>query len=402
MKTKSGKPKSRILLWILALIVAVIAVFLLIPSNYYVHRALIHQLPQIDHYKIFENRNVDASDPQPWNLAANFNQKEIPHQYQSYFEEMQTVAFLVIQDGNIVFEKYWDEYDAKSYVNSFSMAKTVLGMLVGSAISDGFIKSVDQPVSDFLPEWTSFDGEPITIKHLLNMSAGIKWDEAHSSLFSMTTDAYYGKDLWRLALTMVPEEKPGVRFNYQSGVSQLIAFLLQKAVDKSVSEYAAEKLWTPLGAEHPALWSLDRQNGMEKAFCCFNATARDFARLGQLILNHGNWHGKQLLDSAYVKEMLTPATWLSYTPKPTPDGQTYQPRPCTFYGYQIWMVRHEEMLIPYLRGILGQYVIVIPELNAVVVRLGHKREKAYNIDQNYTIDLDTWLDAGLDILRKEK
>jgi CubicO group peptidase (beta-lactamase class C family) len=126
------------------------------------------------------------------------------------------------------------------------------------------------------------------------MSAGVEWDESYSSLFSKTTQAYYGKDLWKLALTEKLIEKPGVRFNYQSGVSQILAFVLQKATDKNISDYASEKLWTPMEAEEDALWSLDRKDGHEKAYCCFNTNARDFARFGQLILNKGVWDGDQV------------------------------------------------------------------------------------------------------------
>lgn len=402
MKSQNRFTPGKVIAGLLFAVLLTIVIYLLIPSNYFIHKALIHLLPKIDHYTIFENRSVKANNPAPWEMTPDFNQQDIPPVYQSYFEELKTVAFVVVKDNRIIFEKYWDGYDADSYVNSFSMAKSVLGLLVGCAITDGFIKSVDQPVSDFLPEWTAFEGDTLKIKHLLTMSAGVKWDEAHSSLFSMTTEAYYGNDLWGLTQTEVLEEKPGVRFNYQSGVSQIIAFLLQKATGKNVSEYASEKIWTPIGAEKDALWSLDKKDGMEKAFCCFNANARDFARLGQLVLNKGNWKGVQVVDSNYVKEMVSPATWLSFTPKPTPDGQSYQQRPCTFYGYQIWLAKHDEMTVPYFRGILGQYIFVIPEMNAVIVRLGHKREKTYNIDQNYTVDLDTWINAGVEILKRTK
>jgi CubicO group peptidase (beta-lactamase class C family) len=278
------------------------------------------------------------------------------------------------------------------------MAKCILSLLVGAAIDDGYIKSVDQPVQDFLPEWGNYKNDTLTIKHLLTMSAGVDWDESYSSLFSKTTKAYYGNDLWSLALTEKPIEKPGVKFNYQSGVSLMLAFLLQKATGKKVSDYAAERLWTPIGAEKDALWSLDKDGGMEKAYCCFNSNARDFARLGQLVLNKGNWKGKQLIDSNYVKSAVTPATWLQYTPKPTEDGQTYEPRSCNFYGYQFWIARYHNMTIPYFRGILGQYIFVLPEKDAVIVRLGHDRSKTYNIDQNHTVDVETWINAGIEIL----
>ena len=157
-----------------------------------------------------------------------------------------------VNNNRIISEQYWDDYGPQSLSNSFSMSKSIVSLLVGCAISDGFIESVDQPVSDFLPAWTSFDGKTLTIKDLLTMSAGVKWDESHSSLFSKATEAYYGKELWKLTQTEVLEARPGEHFNYQSGVTQILAFLLQKATGKSVSEYASEKIWTPINAEEVA------------------------------------------------------------------------------------------------------------------------------------------------------
>jgi len=391
--------KKKLFLYIPLLLVIAVAVFLLLPSNYYVSRALIHLMPKIDQYTIFDNRNVAAGDPQPWDFAKDYTNKVIPHEFESDFSKYQTVAFVVVQHNKIIFEQYWKNYTPISLSNSFSMSKSIISLLVGCAIKDGSIKSVDQPVSDFLPEWTSFDGKTLTIKDLLTMSAGVEWDESHNSLFSKTTEAYYGKDLWKLTLTEKMVEKPGVRFNYQSGVSQILAFLLQKATGKSVSQYASEKIWTPIQAEEDAVWSLDHKKGMEKAYCCFNSNARDFARLGQLILNKGRWNGKQVVDSNYIKEATTPATWLQYTPKSTHNESiSVKPVPCTFYGYQFWIANYQGLKVPYFRGILGQYILVIPELDAVIVRLGKKRDKEYNLQQDYTKDLDIWLKAGIEVI----
>jgi CubicO group peptidase (beta-lactamase class C family) len=393
---KSGR---KLWIYVLLTVLAALVLYLAVPSNHYIVKALINQLAKIDQYEIFENRVIKAGNPQPWQFAPGYDQLTFPEKYSQTSQELKTVAFLVIQHDSIIFEQYYDGYDEKSHSNSFSMAKCVLSLLVGAAIDDGYIQSVEQPVSNFLPEWVAYGKDTLTIKHLLTMSAGVDWDESYSSLFSKTTKAYYGNDLWELAQTQKIIEKPGVRFNYQSGVSLLIAYLLQKATGKTVSEYASEKLWTPMGAEHDALWSLDKKDGMEKAYCCFNSNARDFARLGQLVLNQGNWNGKQLIDSAYINAAIAPATWLTYTPKPTEDGQTYEPRPCSFYGYQFWIARYQNMTIPFFRGILGQYIFVLPEYDAVVVRLGKDRSKTYNIDQNHTIDVETWINAGVEILK---
>ena len=232
------------------------------------------------------------------------------------------------------------------------------------------------------------------------MSAGVEWDESYSSLFSKTTQAYYGNDLWKLTLTEKLIEKPGVRFNYQSGVTQILAFIVQKATGKNIADYASEKLWTPIQAEEDAQWSLDHKSGMEKAYCCLNSNARDFARLGQLILNKGMWNGQQVVDSNYIKEATTPATWLKYTP--SVKGETKASSvPCTFYGYQFWIANYRGVKISYMRGMLGQYIIAIPALDAVIVRLGKEKEKEINVEQNYNKDLEIWLNAGMEIINRQ-
>ena len=358
-------------------------------------------MPKIDQYPVFENRVVKAGDPVPLPYAPGVNERAVAPRFEEDFARYGTVAFVVLKNGRVWAEQYWEGYSDTSHSNSFSMAKSIVSLLVGCAIQDGYIRSVDQPVGDFLPEWGAFEGDTLTVRDLLTMSAGVEWDESSSSLFSTTTEAYYGKDLWGLAQREVLIEKPGVYFNYQSGATQILAFVLKKATGKDIADYASEKIWTPIQAEEDALWSLDHEGGMEKAYCCFNSNARDFARLGQLVLQHGYWYPQgghvtatrvRVVDSAYIAEATTPATYLKARLE---DGREV---PCTMYGYQFWMLDYKGLDVTYFRGILGQYIFVIPALDAVVVRLGHERADAYNIDQDYPLDIDIWLEAALDLL----
>ena len=393
---------KKTILYGLLMILTGVLLFLLMPSNYYMRRAIMHLKPKIDQYSIFENRVVKADNPHPWLFAEDYETRQIAPAFEPDFKKYGTVAFVVIQHNKIVLEQYWSNYTPLSLSNSFSMSKSIISLLIGCAITDGYIKSVEQPVSDFLPQWTSYEGRVLKIKDLLTMSAGVEWDESYTSLMSKTTQAYYGKDLWKLALTEKQIEKPGVRFNYQSGVSQLLAFVLQKATDKTISDYASEKIWTPIQAEENALWSLDHKNGNEKAYCCFNTNARDFARLGQLILNKGKWDGTQVVDSNYIKEATTPATWLKFTRKLRPDETTArEPIPCTFYGYQFWLVNYQGLKIINMRGMLGQYIMAIPQLDAVIVRLGKKRDAEYNVEQEYPKDIEIWVNAALEVLNRQ-
>ena len=194
------------------------------------------------------------------------------------------------------------------------------------------------------------------------MTTGLNWDESYFNPLSITTEAYYGDDLYHTALRQRPVREPGTVFAYHSGASQLLGMVVSRATKRTLAEYASVKLWIPMGAETEALWSEDHEDGLEKAYCCFNATARDFARLGQLVLQDGIWNGTQLLNKEYIQAMITPHQ--------IPNDKGVK---TDFYGYQWWIEQTDQGPVPYARGILGQYIIVIPQKNSVIVRLAHKK-----------------------------
>ena len=378
--------------WIIitiAIILCATGIWFALPSNYYVRQALIHFLPKIDQFPIFENRIIKAEDPQAWTHSDYYNQVSIPEKYVDYFEKHGTVAYLIIQNGELLFEQYWDDYSYMSRSNSFSMAKSIVSLAIGSAIDDGYIFDTNQPVSDFFPKYKGYFGKTLTIRHLLTMSGGFDFKESYSSLFSPTTELYYGNDLDKITFGMKEIETPGVNFIYQSGVTQLLAAIVEKATGENISSYVSRKLWTPIQAEENALWSLDHKDGKEKAYCCFNSNARDFARFGQLILNRGQWNGEQVVSEQYINEATTADSSLIYKDYKITNRH---------YGYQFWVLEKNGMKIPYMRGMLGQYVFSIPEKNAVVVRLGHKRDLSYTEEQHYPADIDVWLDAALEMI----
>jgi CubicO group peptidase (beta-lactamase class C family) len=366
-------------------------IWLSLPSSYYMRRVLVHLTPKIDQYPIFENRIVEAGNPQLWMLSEYYNKLAIPDQYIRNFEKYGTVAYVIIQNGELLFEQYWEGYSSRSYSNSFSMAKSIISFAIGCAIDDGVIHHVDQPVSDFFPQFKGYNGKPVTIRHLLTMSAGVDFQEAYTSISSPTTQLYYGNNLEKIVFGMKQIEESGVNFIYQSGVTQLLAFILEKATGENISSYVSRKIWTPIQAEEDALWSLDHKDGFEKAYCCFNSNARDFARLGQLVLNGGKWDGKQVVPQSYLTDAITADQHLIF--KKYEEVNRH-------YGYQFWLLEKNGMNIPYLRGIKGQYVFIIPDKNAVVVRLGHKRSDNETEEWHYPEDIDTWLDAALDMLNE--
>lgn len=343
-------------------VVVLLAIFLSLPQNRYIVKALIYQKVNIDDYKIFANRTVKKGDAQPWKISSDYNSFKLNKEELDYFNEFGTVAFLVVKDTALLFEAYWDGYGTKSYSNSFSMAKSIISLLVGCAVEDGYIHSLDDPISKYLPELKA--GDSVTIRNLLTMSSGLSWDESYSSLFSQTTKGYYGSNLPKLVLSQISLEKPGKYFEYRSGDTQLLSLIVERATGKTLSDYVSERIWSKIGAEHNALWCLDRKNGVEKAFCCFNSNARDFARFGQLVLNNGSWNGKQIVPLDYLHQVVQPATYLK-------DSETG--KPCNFYGYQWWILDLDGYHVIYARGLNGQYIFAIPQLNSVIVRLGHKR-----------------------------
>lgn len=339
--------------------------------------------PSLQEFTLFSTRTIKAGKPQPWPDSKDYNKRKIAPDFLSKMMPLEPVAFLVVKNDSVCYEEYWDIGSSNSLTNSFSMAKSILAVLVGVAIKEGKIKSIDQPVSNYLPEFKNDKRSAITVKHLLTMSSGINFDEDYVNPLAYPAEAYYGDDLESLTMKYEARSEPGKIFRYLSGDSQLLAFVLKAATGKTVSDYATEKLWQPIGAENDALWALDHDNGWEKSFCCFHSNARDFARIGKLYMNYGNWKGNQLLDSSFVYA----ATHSTGTLEE--DGTL-----CNKYGYQWWLLDYKGMHISYMRGILGQYVICIPDKNMIVVRLGKKRPKEKTPD-GHPVDVINYIDAAL-------
>ncbi len=380
--------KNRKARLILAVLFGVfLGIYLVLPKH--VLNALQYGNPDLDDYRIFEYREVRAGKPDPWSASDNINKVQFPDSLQKELENYDPVAFLVIQNQEIVYEKYWEGYSANSYSNSFSAAKGIVGLLIGIAIDDGLIDSLDQSVGDFLPEFTTCERKNITLRNLLTMSAGTNWEETYTDINCVTTQAYYGNDLQTLVSQLEGIETPGKKFNYQSINTQLLAMVLNRVTGKTLSAYASEKIWRKIGATHDALWSLDKKDGIEKAFCCFNSNARDFARLGQLVLNKGKWNGVQIVSESFIEKATQPASYLI-------DDRD---QPVDFYGLHWWIIPYDNQEIPYMRGILGQYIFALPDQNAVVVRLGHKRSAIYHGEQ--TDDIYLYLDIANYILNNQ-
>ncbi|GAB4252861.1 MAG: serine hydrolase [Vicingaceae bacterium] len=337
--------------------------------------------PTIDDYTKFKNAEINPSNqPFKWALSKNYN-KKTDQQLLEKISDLQTVAFLIIKNDSIYFEHYWDQYSDTSFTNSFSMAKTFTALLIGAAIDDGLITSVEDPVGKYLEPFK--ENKDLKIKHLLNMSSGINFDEDYKSPFGYMAKAYYGGDIKKLTFKYQPETKPGVEWKYLGGNTLLLSFIVEKVTQKPLSKYFEEKIWKKIGAERKALWSLDNNN-TEKAYCCFYANARDFAKIGKLFIDFGKFENNQILDSAYVSNMMTPAKHLQYHSKPV-----------DFYGWQTWIADYKNLKVVYARGIQGQYILTIPEKNIIIVRLGKMRSP--ELINNHPKDIFYYIDFALKI-----
>ena len=359
-------------LWKVAILIFVVFnLYVLFTGKTYVYTAALYQKPNIDDIDLFPYRTVAAAvDAQPWPKASDYNAAELPKVLLDTLEYFDTTQFLVIQNGEIKAERYWENYgpddEGRAYKNSnsFSAAKSIISILIGTALQQGLIKSLDQPVSDFVDSFKEGTKASITIRQVLQMASGLDFMEAYNKPISDTTEAYYGKNLHGLVDRLGIEEVPGTTWRYKSGDTQVLALVLETATGKSVSQYASEALWSKIGATEDAQWSLDRENGVEKAYCCFYSNARDFARIAELYMYVGRTAaGEQIVSPEYVQQSIVP----NGVPE---DGEK---GPSHWYGYQWWIMQHEGHPIFYARGILGQYVMAIPDLDVIVVRLGHKR-----------------------------
>lgn len=327
-------------------------------------RYVFYNFADINDYKIFHSRPLIANESHFSFQVTNSGRfpKEINDTpFDQYLQENETVAFLIIKNDSIQYEKYFKGYNKESIVPSFSMAKSVMSILIGCAIDEGFIKSVDESITNYIPELINNGFEKVTIKHLLQMTSGIKFNESYANPFGDAASFYYGLNLRKEIAKMKLKTEPGISFDYVSGNTQLLGLVLERSLNgKSITSYLQDKLWTPLEMEFDASWSIDREkNGLEKTFCCLNARAIDFAKIGRLYKNKGNWNGKQIVSQKWVTES---------TKLDTSEGSA------KYYQYQWWLPTPNEDFMA--EGILGQFVYVNPSKDLIIVRLGKKEGKA--------------------------
>jgi CubicO group peptidase (beta-lactamase class C family) len=383
---------------LLVLVLVMVVVAYLLAPNFYLTRAIFWRESDYKDLERFPARTIHNAPP-----TFRFNELPAANPYSSqieaignrstngslvdYLEASGTTAFLVIHDDELVYEKYSNGYNERSLNTSFSMAKSFASALVGIAIDEGHIKSVDEPITNYIPELLEKDKRfrSISIRHLLTMTSGIKYEEGGDLPWSDDADdtkTYYATDLRELALNCQIEGKPGEYFEYNNYNPLLVGLILERATGMPVSHYMEAKLWKPAGMEADASWSLDsKEDGFEKMESGVNARARDFARFGMLFAKEGNLRGKQLISRGWVKE----STRADTNTDPSLD-----------YQYFWWVNTPDGKNHFSARGNYGQYIYVAPEKDLVIVRLGKEEgERGYGYWTSLFEQLATKLDTSV-------
>jgi len=289
-----------------------------------------------------------------------------------YADKMRSVALLVFHRGALRYERYWPGFDAATLTNPNSMHKGVLALVVGAAVADGYIGSVDEPASRWIREWQVDARRDITVRELLQMSSGLEvpvfgtWKSSR---------ILFGSDLQAGVLGLGVEAAHGGGFQYNNASSQVLVMLLERATGKRYAQYLSERIWQPIGASDAALW-MDRVGGQPRGFCCLFATARDWLRIGRLILDRGRVGDARVLPAAWIDAMVTRSlrnpnfgmnVWLG---SPQGTERTYNRYTTRAKASAFHSAPFAASDIIYLDGFGGQRVYIVPSLELVIVRTG--------------------------------
>ena len=373
----------------------VIPVLLLLLSACVPLKSIRYLLPDLGDSAKFENVKIERS-ASPFrfiNYLPSQKYHDLKTRLDTSLRDTKTSVFLVIKNDSIIYQYLSSEKNLTIKQPSFSISKSFVGTLVGIAVDRGQIKSTNDLVIKYLPELAKNDPrfQRLTIQHVLDMRSGFDFKERAFNPFSKIVRSYYGADLAKMVRNLKLKNEPNTAFEYQSINTQVLSMILEKVTGKHLHILLAENLWKPLGAESDALWSLD-DAGHIKSFCCINATALDFAKLGRLYLKGGNWQGRQIISRQWVNRTTHPDTltkmryknqfWacrdfryfkdslstvsalgkegLSYPVEKNPDGRYFYAR--KVYDYKA-------------QGMFHQSIYVNPQNEVIIVRLGDRQKK---------------------------
>ena len=391
---------------IASLIIFSIVLFLLVLLSIqytptYVYRLITMNVADVYDYKNFKNQKIQGakstntfiSQPKEKYIESLFGELVTKTGFNSFEEwaiESQTTALIVIKKDTIIYEKYFNGFSRDSYFHSQSMAKSFISFLVGAAIDDGLIKSIDDPITNYIPELLERDlsFEKITIKDLLEMRSGLEYNTSHipfTNIHSPWHDeavGYYHPNVRKLLLENVKiSSESGKSFQYSNYNTSYLGLILERATELTVSNYLEQKLWSKI-MEYDALFSIDsEESNFEYMPSRLIARAIDYARFGQLMLKEGNWNGNQIISKDWVLESTRENKSISRDIYPKWFGRGEKR---IYYSYQWWgHVNEDGSFHFYANGNLGQNIYIIPKKETVIVHCG-------NSLKYYSGDFDLW------------
>ncbi len=378
----------KIVAWLIGILIGLVALILLIALLVYPHeyvlRVLVWQDSDIgDYLNNFPSRQLDAppntfyfiNSPNENLVEGKFESLLNVDDFESFLEKENTQAFIVIQDDAILYEKYFNDTERDSLLTSFSVAKSFVSALIGIAISEGYIESVNDPITDYLPELAARDPdfENITIRHLLMMSSGLDFQETRWAFLNgddpLTT---YYPDQRKAALEFTQIiDRPGEYFNYNKYHPQMLGMIIERATGKTVTQYMQEKIWYPLGMEFSGSMSLDSESsGFEKMETGVNARAIDYAKFGRLYLEKGKWEGEQVIPIVWIEQSLQ-VDRENHDSAHYPDefGQKIFNSLEGYYKYMWYgFFREGDNFDFTAEGDRGQFIYVSPSKDLIIVR----------------------------------
>lgn len=282
-----------------------------------------------------------------------------------YITINRVAGLLVLKDGKIAYETYQLGNTDQTRWMSMSVVKSITATLIGAAIKDGHIKSIDDPITNYLPELKESAYDGVTVRHLLQMASGVQWNETYTDPKSdrrAMLEVQHAQEpggVLKLMASLPRAAEPGTKWNYSTGETQVAGALVKAAVGKPVSEYLSERIWSKLGMESDATWWLESEEGLEVGGSGLSATLRDYGRFGQFLLNDGVIDGEEILPKGWVKEAGSPKDI---------NGERVN------YGYMLWPIPNADGTVHEgafeARGIFGQHVYVNPKHNVVIAAWG--------------------------------
>jgi CubicO group peptidase (beta-lactamase class C family) len=373
-------------------------------------KAIKYGNPDIDNYKKFPTVQLKKGE-----TSFTFS-KKTNNQLQTYLDSSligsNTNSFIVIKNDTLIYEKYFNNYDSTQLHTSFSVAKSFVSVLLGIAIDQGKVKSTLEPITNYIPELLKNDKRfvDITIQNVLDMRSGVDLQEYSHNPFGKMSKLYFGKNNASLIFSLGIKEEPNKSLDYTSINTQILTMIIERSTGVKINEFMQTEIWRPLEMQSNASWSIDSyKNKNIKSFCCINAIPLDFAKFGRLVLNEGNWNGKQIVSKEWINTSTNKDEFFNrmngfmsyhnqwwgsgdnqFMFKDSLDGEAYK-KIHPYTGKVKKSVRGVYYVIPeisgafYAEGNHGQMIYINPNNKVIIVRLGNDSKKLYTVN-----NFSTW------------